>query len=216
VSEHPTTSTVTRRQPAQRRSRVRVDRVLEVAEEMIAERGFDSLKISAVATRAKVNIATFYQFFPNRAALIRALIERHVVRVREAVRMASMDLSPKASVEDVAEHLGDAVWRFYQNHPRYLDVWCGLQADKALKRLDIEDTIGHAETFRQAIDGHLSHLPEQVRQTAAQVMTVSTANLFRFAMFRPPAEQQRLRAEHNRLIRCYLGDLRSAVAEAAE
>ena len=58
-----------RRLPKQRRSRERVERMLNATAEVIAEDGIDGLTMTAVAERADVAVATVYRYFADRDEL---------------------------------------------------------------------------------------------------------------------------------------------------
>ncbi len=54
------------------------DRILDVAEELFAERGFAGTAVRDIATRAGLNPASLYNHFENKQALYDAVVERGV------------------------------------------------------------------------------------------------------------------------------------------
>ncbi|OWY65729.1 TetR family transcriptional regulator [cyanobacterium TDX16] len=78
--ESPTKSM--RRLPKQQRGRQRVEKILDAAAEVFAEVGYEAATTHAIATRANTAVGSLYQFFPDKAAIFRALEIRHVARVR--------------------------------------------------------------------------------------------------------------------------------------
>ena len=72
------TRTTPRKRPRQARSRATVDTVLEATARVLVKHGFDGLTTNLVAETAGVSIGSLYQYFPNKAALVGALIEKHV------------------------------------------------------------------------------------------------------------------------------------------
>ncbi len=70
--------TTPRKRPRQARSRATVDAVLEATARVLVRRGFDGLTTNLVADAAGVSIGSLYQYFPNKEALVGALIEKHV------------------------------------------------------------------------------------------------------------------------------------------
>lgn len=52
--------------------------ILDAAAYILAERGLDGFTTNHVAARAGVNIASLYQYFPNKAAILDALQARHI------------------------------------------------------------------------------------------------------------------------------------------
>ncbi len=71
-----------RRQPQQKRSQQRVDRILDAAAEVFDEIGYEAATTHAIAARADTAIGSLYQFFPDKLAIFHALELRHVERVR--------------------------------------------------------------------------------------------------------------------------------------
>jgi AcrR family transcriptional regulator len=59
--------------PRQQRGERRVARLLEAAEAVFAETGYEAATMSAIAERAGAAIGSLYQFFPNKACITQAL-----------------------------------------------------------------------------------------------------------------------------------------------
>jgi len=70
--------TTPRKRPRQDRSRATVDAILEACARVLIKHGFDGLTTNAVADAAGVSIGSLYQYFPNKEALVAALVERHI------------------------------------------------------------------------------------------------------------------------------------------
>jgi len=75
-----------RKSPSQARSAWTVDMILRAAAQVLEARGEDALTTKTVAERAGVSIGTLYQYFPNRDAILMALAEGEVQRIRERMR----------------------------------------------------------------------------------------------------------------------------------
>lgn len=101
-----------RKQPRQARARLTVGRILDAARDLVAEDGVAALTTNHVADRAGVNIATLYQYFPNKEAVLDALLAQYaddLVRALDAVLSALPD---EAGIEDStrAWTLGGMAW----------------------------------------------------------------------------------------------------------
>lgn len=77
--------TTPRKRPRQARSRATVDTILEATARVLVKQGFDGLTTNAVAAAAGVSIGSLYQYFPNKEALVSALIDRHMEEMNTAV-----------------------------------------------------------------------------------------------------------------------------------
>ncbi|MDJ0742435.1 MAG: TetR/AcrR family transcriptional regulator [Xenococcaceae cyanobacterium MO_167.B27] len=70
-----------RRQPQQKRSQERVERILDAAAIVFDEVGFEAATTHAIASRADTAVGSLYQFFPDKLAIFNALELRHIDRV---------------------------------------------------------------------------------------------------------------------------------------
>src|SRR5512138_2072181 len=77
--------------PQQARSQKTLERLLDAAEELIAERGVSSVTVSEVVRRAGSSVGAFYARFPDKDALLATLHERTCV---EALATAELALDP--------------------------------------------------------------------------------------------------------------------------
>ena len=74
-----------RKSPVQARSAASVDAILEGTLQVLLSEGKERLTTTRVALRAGVSVGTLYQYFPNKGALLQAVLKRHMDEVIEAV-----------------------------------------------------------------------------------------------------------------------------------
>jgi AcrR family transcriptional regulator len=74
-----------RKSPVQARSAASVDAILEATIQVLLSVGKERLTTTRVAARAGVSVGTLYQYFPNKSALMQAVLKRHLEQVAEAV-----------------------------------------------------------------------------------------------------------------------------------
>lgn len=77
--------TTPRKRPRQARSKATVDSILDATTRVLIKHGFDSLTTNAVASAAGCSIGSLYQYFPNKEALVSALIDRHMEQMNAAI-----------------------------------------------------------------------------------------------------------------------------------
>lgn len=87
------------KQPQQPRALRTVERIIEATRALVIERGVEAITTNRVAERAAVNIASLYQYFPNKEALLSAVLESHF---RNVTRTANdlLDALGDVSVEE--------------------------------------------------------------------------------------------------------------------
>ncbi len=69
--------------PRQARSRATLTRLLDATEAVLREGGLEAATVPAIAARAGLSVGAVYRRFPDKDALLRAVHERTVVRLRE-------------------------------------------------------------------------------------------------------------------------------------
>src|ERR1700722_18672970 len=74
-----------RKSPVQARSAASVDALLEATIQVLLQVGKERLTTTKVALRAGVSVGTLYQYFPNKSALLKAALIRHMDAVTEAI-----------------------------------------------------------------------------------------------------------------------------------
>ena len=67
-----------RKKPQQQRSKEMVEQLITATGEELSERGLDYTTTNHIAERAGVSVGSLYQYFPDKDALIEALLERMI------------------------------------------------------------------------------------------------------------------------------------------
>lgn len=129
-----------RRQPAQQRSRKRVDAILSAAKQLIIEKGSAQLKIQEIAQRADVTPASIYQYFPSKNAITHALAEQIFASVKHQINDRLPQTHSAEEAFQVLRELVDALYQLYVDEPALYDVWICISADKTVQDMDLNDS----------------------------------------------------------------------------
>jgi AcrR family transcriptional regulator len=84
MKSNRTESLKPRKKPQQQRSRVTNDTIFEATIQVLLANGLDRITTIQIADRAGVSVGTLYQYFPNKRALLAAVVKRHVGQVVDA------------------------------------------------------------------------------------------------------------------------------------
>ena len=160
-----TTSRAPRRAPVQQRSRERVEAILAAAHDLIVDRGSDALKMSDIAAAAGVPIGSLYQYFPDKAAILRELAVRFMARVRSMLGEGLAGIVDKGDALARMDALIAGYYQLFLDEPDIRDVWAATQSDKELQLLDIDDSRANGQIVFDAIE-HLVP-PSQHERLAA-------------------------------------------------
>ncbi len=117
-----------RRQPRQARSQERVRRILEAAEALFLEGGVGATTTNAIAARAGVPIGSLYQFFPDKAAILRSLAHRYAERLHGELLAFDQGEGSELSLEAYIAAIVDLADRFFRDHPGYPAIFMDVQA----------------------------------------------------------------------------------------
>ncbi len=129
-----------RREPTQKRSRERVERILSCASTLIEKSGSDAMRMSDVAEMAGISIGSLYQYFPDKGAIIRTLAERYNVLGQQCIAEGLEDVRNREGLRRAFGELIDVYYAMFLAEPVMRDIWSGTQADKALRDIDLADS----------------------------------------------------------------------------
>ena len=118
------------------RSSKRLVALLDATADVISDIGYETLTTAMVAERAGASIGTVYRYFPDRIAVLQALISRNRQRAQQAV----VDNLHKSSASSVGDAL-DVVFN------TYLDLFRSEPGFRSLRLGDVLD-IRPAQTSR--------------------------------------------------------------------
>ncbi len=88
-----------RKLPRQARAQVTRDAIIEAAAHILSKDGLEGYNTNAVAERAGVSIGSLYQYFPNKDALMVALIDRQ--QAQQLARVEAAALAPPMPLADL-------------------------------------------------------------------------------------------------------------------
>lgn len=104
--------------PRQRRSRESLERILDAAESLIRERGFDDMTIAEVVQRSGSSVGSLYARFPNKLGLLRGVQSRYHTRVQNDIFAAFSGDHPHAeSIEEAVSRIVRVLSAHVLNEP---------------------------------------------------------------------------------------------------
>lgn len=103
---------VARKQPQQARAEVTYQAMLEATARVLDQHGVDGLTTNRVAEVAGVSIGSLYQYFPNKQALIAALLDGYMEAIASAVR-ATIEAYQDAPLEEILRGIARAIRTVY-------------------------------------------------------------------------------------------------------
>ena len=120
-----------RRLPTQARSRERVGRLLDVAAELVLVHGVDGLTTRAIAETAGLPVASLYQYFADKEAVLLALCERDMAEMDDQVA-ADLAALTEVTVPAVVDTAMRAFVKVYDRRPAFLQIWMRGRTNTAI------------------------------------------------------------------------------------
>ena len=142
------------RVPQQARSREKFDAILRAALRLIHEKGYEQVSMREIAREVGLPIASVYQYFPNKLAIVRQLWESYTSTLAELMSAELATVGSGAaeeSLERVVSNVVDHMVRHHRENPELLDVWRSVDGAPELRALNRQDTINVAQAITSAI-----------------------------------------------------------------
>jgi AcrR family transcriptional regulator len=125
-------SPLKRRVPQQVRSRGRVERILEVAGQLVVLHGVEALSTRVIAKAAGIPVASLYQYFADKEEILLAVLERDIAEMDAQVAEDLGKLS-EMSVRTMVETVMRAFVKVYHRRPSFVVIWMRGRTNPAIQ-----------------------------------------------------------------------------------
>jgi AcrR family transcriptional regulator len=148
---NPTSAAAPRRVPTQERSRRRVARILDAAARIVVRDGVEALTTREIARAAGVPIATLYQYFADKEAVLIALTQRDTDEMDAEVATALADLEEQGplTVASVVRATMEAFVRVYHRRRSFVEIYLRGRTNLAVHRYGREHNERIATSLRE-------------------------------------------------------------------
>ena len=196
----------TRRHPVQARSQARVERVIAAATAIVDEDGVDAATTRAIAARAGVPVASLYQFFADRDAVLDEVLrreldalDRHVAAESVAARTAPAT----ATLTGFVDFAFEVHRAYFRSRPVFARLWFGG------RRTPPVEAAVHDRNRRLAVAWHAvmvegGLIGPSTEPFAAELAVELGDRIFEYAYRRGPESEETVFAEGKRAVTAYL------------
>ncbi|MET3756244.1 AcrR family transcriptional regulator [Rhizobium binae] len=193
-----------RRKPKQERSIQRLDLILAAAAKIIANKGVSAMRMTELAIAAKVPIGSVYQYFPEKAAIVKALFDQHASAIQTKTAAMLSDVQSLDQALDLVCDIIDWYYDSYHDDPVYLGVWMGTETDQDLLRLNIEHSSRVAGIFHDAVRRLAPDLCDEEMFARTYLFSHLMGAVIRLAAVSEEGLAQRMLGEWKRTVRASL------------
>lgn len=164
---------VERRVPTQARSRRRVEGILDAAAALVVEHGVDALTTRSIASAAGVPVASLYQYFADKEAVLLALAARDMAEMDAQVLADLADLPrDEVTLADVVRTTTAAFVKVYDRRPAFVEVYLRGRTNSAIAQFGREHNARVARMLRgYVVDAGLAAptLTDAIAELAVEV-----------------------------------------------
>jgi AcrR family transcriptional regulator len=185
-----------RRVPRQARSRERLQRVLDAADELLASEGAEALTTTRVAEAAGVSVGSLYQYLPDKGAIVEALAQRYLAEFEDVMDAVAVR-AEQESWDDPVGTLIDTFADHYRARPGYRALWFGRHLNEELRAADRENNVALAAGVRRVLG-----VSEREARAGVLVADALLQEAFRTG-------DDALIGEAKRILRLYLAEVRN-------
>jgi AcrR family transcriptional regulator len=122
----------------QERGRRRIESILDAAEQVIAEVGYDAATTNLIAARAGISPGSLYQYFANKPAIVEALGRRYLTRLAETHGGLFGPSLGEVPLPELVDRIVDPLVAFHLAHPAAKSLLAGAEVSPELAASTVE------------------------------------------------------------------------------
>ena len=195
-----------RKLPKQARSEATVEAILEAAGQVFERHGYAAATTNRIAARAGVSIGSLYQYFPNKDAILVALVHRHLAESAAALGPHIERLNRGAGFDELLPDVVEAMVALHALAPslhRVLFEETQLPPTLRAELDELED--GLVELTADALAADPLSAPADPRLAARVVVNTIEGLTHRLVLRPPPGVTPRdIGREITAVVRAYL------------
>lgn len=178
------------RVPQQARSLEKFDAILAAALRLIHEKGYEQVSMREIARDVGLPIASVYQYFPNKLAIVRQLWESYTSTLGELLGSelgTGAQASDEVSLERIVGNVVDHMVQHHRDNPELLGVWRSVDGAPELRALNRQDTINVARAITSAIVAMRPETDRKAIMSRALIACETASSTVKLAQELPPA-----------------------------
>lgn len=184
----------------QERSKETVQRILEAAAALMAEKGAEAVTMSDIAERADVVIGALYRYFEDKRAINKAILLEHYAQVDAMLKEKTWPVMTAEGLIATMQSLYELYFEMHQHDPLYRNIWSLVQTDTELQALDVEDSLKNAR-YLYGVARPLFPKADSDEMMATCVFLLHfAASSSRLALVLPPRLGKKIRAIYRQII----------------
>lgn len=191
-----------RRVPQQSRSRDRVERILEVTNELVLAEGVETITTRSIAAAAGIPVASFYQYFTDKDQVLVALVNRYLAD-RDRLLAANLAAVEELTVRTLVRATMHAMVDTYRMHPALVMIFLRGRAVPAIRDFTRDYNLALAQQLFERARG-VGMTLEDATGLHAELAIEICDRLFQIAFDRASGGDEQIIEEAITMVTAYL------------
>jgi AcrR family transcriptional regulator len=150
-----------RKEPAQARSRERVQHIVTAARELLADLGFTELTVTGIAARAGIPTSSIYQYFSDKEAILKVILVEEVLSVRSTFDQVEQAYFLKVDWRTFFDRLWNSIYSLPIPESESTELMRAMYSSPDLLKVHEEHRADFAERLTRFLQGYGSKWPRQ-------------------------------------------------------
>jgi AcrR family transcriptional regulator len=203
---------ILRRQPRQARGQRRIDELLDAADRVFADVGYEAATTNAIAREAGASVGSLYQFFPDKEALLLALANRYLAQLRDIHERVFTEETARLPLSALYDRVVETLAAFSRANPGFRAFFQGSATVPAL-------ATAAASLHRECVDRvdrmmsfGMPDMPAGRRRMLADLNVTTVKALLPLAESGNARVRAEVLAEIKRMLYAHMRDVRAELA----
>ncbi len=184
-----------KRVPRQERSQLRFETVVNVSLRLFGDNGYEAVSMREIAREAEIPIASVYQYFPTKQAIVKEIWLRYSQTVQQELGgdlMRFVENGRLEGGEQLIDRMVDLITELQLSSPAYVEVWGCIAATPELRILNDQDTLNLAEMVTESIMTIRPTADRDRMQGLSLMLTESASAITKLTLALPEEQRNRI------------------------
>jgi AcrR family transcriptional regulator len=188
-------STHLKRVPQQGRSQLRFETIVNVSLRLFGEQGYEAVSMREIGRVAEIPIASVYQYFPTKQAIVKEIWLRYSQTVRAELEGDLNQFVQKGCLEGgelLIDRMVYLITELQLSSPAYVEVWGCIAATPELRTLNDQDTLNLAALVTEAIMMIKPTADREQMEGLTLMLTESASAITKLTLSLPEEQRNRI------------------------
>jgi AcrR family transcriptional regulator len=188
-------STHLKRIPQQGRSQLRFETIVNVALRLFGEQGYEAVSMREIGRVAEIPIASVYQYFPTKQAIVKEIWLRYSQTVRAELEGDLHQFVQKGCLEGgelLIDRMVYLITELQLSSPAYVEVWGCIAATPELRTLNDQDTLNLAALVTEAMMMIRPTADREQMEGLTLMLTESASAITKLTLSLPEEQRNRI------------------------